>query len=259
LGDLGESLRKDNISVSTLGLGLGYNEDLMVKLAGRSGGNHQFVEEATELADIFNREFDDVTSVVAQDVKVRIEVPEGVRPVRVLGNDAEINGQEVLIHLSQIYSEQNKHIVLEVELPAKEDGERCKVADVSVTYKNMESYAKDRLTGTASVLFSDSLAKVEAGIDKDVMEDVVVLVSNEQNKLATDFLDKGDLLKCQETLLSNERFLNEHAIKLNSERLKVYGAANRFQAEEVSSNANRARKVMRELQLQTEIQQKSDD
>jgi Ca-activated chloride channel family protein len=258
LGDLGESLRKENISVSTLGLGLGYNEDLMVKLAGRSGGNHQFVEEATELASIFNREFDDVTSVVAQDLKVRIDVPEGIRPVRVLGNDAEINGQEVLINLSQVYSEQNKHIVLEVEVPAHEEGRKCPLASVVVSYKNMQSHAEDRLTGAASVSFSDSPAKVEESLNKTVLEDVVVLVSNEQNKLATDFLDKGDLLKCRETLLSNEAFLYEHADKLESVRLRTYGAYNRFQADEVSSNEIRARKAMRELQLQTDIQQKDE-
>jgi Ca-activated chloride channel family protein len=256
LGDLGESLRKENVSVSTLGLGLGYNEDLMVKLAGRSGGNHHFVEQATELADIFHREFEDVTSVVAQDVKVRIEVPEGIRPIRVLGNDAEISGQVVLIHFSQIYSEQKKHIVLEVELPATEQGRACTIADVSVMYRNMQSQDEERLSGSAAVTYSDSSEQVEASLNKAVLEDVIVLVANEQNKLATNFLDQGDILRCAATLRSNEKFLNENAAKLNSPRLYSYGAANRDQAEEVSTNEGRVRKVMRELQLQTDIQQK---
>ena len=259
LGDLGESLRKEKISVSTLGLGLGYNEDLMVKLAARSGGNHQFVEEATELAEIFNREFDDVTSVVAQDVKVRVDVPEGIRPVRVLGNDAEIDGQKVLINLSQVYSQQQKHIVLEVEVPAKEDGQRCAIANVVVSYKNMQSHADDRLTGTATVAFSDSAKKVEESLQKTVLEDIVVLVSNEQNKLATNFLDQGDLASCRETLLSNGKFLEQNAALLDSTRLRTYSAANRYQAEEVSANPNRGRKLMLELQLQTDYQQKIDE
>ena len=259
LGDLGESLRKENISVSTLGLGLGYNEDLMVKLAARSGGNHQFVEEATELAEIFNREFDDVTSVVAQDVKVRVDVPEGIRPVRVLGNDAEIDGQKVLINVTQVYSKQQKHIVLEVEVPAKEDGQRCAVANVAVSYKNMQTHADDRLTGTVTVAFSDSAKKVEESLQKTVLEDVVVLVSNEQSKLATNFLDQGDVMRCAETLRSNGKFLEENAALLDSKRLRTYSAVNRFQAEEVSSNPNRGRKMMLELQLQTDYQQKIDE
>ncbi|MFN9974986.1 MAG: hypothetical protein ACK58T_34350, partial [Phycisphaerae bacterium] len=101
LGDLGASLLKENISVSTMGLGLGYNEDLMVQLAGKSGGNHHFIEQATELADIFRREFSSVLSVVAQEIDLKVTIPEGIRPVRVLGNDADINGQLITTRMAQ--------------------------------------------------------------------------------------------------------------------------------------------------------------
>ena len=40
-----------------MGLGLDYNEDLMLKLASRIGGNHIFVEDVEQLANIFNEEF----------------------------------------------------------------------------------------------------------------------------------------------------------------------------------------------------------
>ena len=114
LGNLGKSLVKENITVSTLGLGLGYNEDLMVQLASTSGGNHLFIEDASELAEIFRKEFDDVLSVVAQEIDVHVTLPEGIRPIRVLGNDADITGQKIVTRLAQIYSEQDRHFVIEV-------------------------------------------------------------------------------------------------------------------------------------------------
>ncbi|MCA9135024.1 MAG: VWA domain-containing protein, partial [Planctomycetales bacterium] len=49
LEQLGESLIKEGISVSTMGLGLGYNEDLMTRLALASSGNHVFIEDAENL------------------------------------------------------------------------------------------------------------------------------------------------------------------------------------------------------------------
>jgi len=58
LADLGRSLGKESISVSTLGVGPGYNEDLMMQLAAASSGNHVFVEVEASLVAIFNREFD---------------------------------------------------------------------------------------------------------------------------------------------------------------------------------------------------------
>lgn len=72
LGDLGASLQKDGISVTTIGLGLGYNEDLMTNLARRSDGNHIFAERATDLASLFQKEFGGLLSVVAQNVLVTI-------------------------------------------------------------------------------------------------------------------------------------------------------------------------------------------
>ena len=81
LGDLGASLAKDGISVTTLGLGTGYNEDLMTQLAQKSDGNHSFVECSSDLVKIFNCEFGDVLSVVAQEVSITIKCRDGIRPV----------------------------------------------------------------------------------------------------------------------------------------------------------------------------------
>src|SRR5262245_3571073 len=52
LAQLGRSLRKEGIAVTTVGLGLGYNEDLMVGLAQGSGGQHVFIEHERQLADV---------------------------------------------------------------------------------------------------------------------------------------------------------------------------------------------------------------
>ena len=49
LGRLGAALMKEGISVTTVGLGLGYNEDLMTRLAQRSDGNTYFVESSSDL------------------------------------------------------------------------------------------------------------------------------------------------------------------------------------------------------------------
>ncbi len=68
LGNLGASLGKEGISVTTIGLEAEYNEDLMTKLAMYSDGNHAFAETPQDLARIFDHEFNDILSVIAQDV-----------------------------------------------------------------------------------------------------------------------------------------------------------------------------------------------
>ncbi len=105
-----------------MGLGLGYNEDLMTKLAIESSGNHTFIEQAENLVAVFQREFDDVMSVVAQQIIIQIKLAEGVRPVKVLNYPANIEGQIVTIQLGQLYASQKRYFVLELEIPAGQSG-----------------------------------------------------------------------------------------------------------------------------------------
>lgn len=267
LGSLGKSLLKENISVSTLGLGLGYNEDLMVNLATGSGGNHLFIEEASELADIFRSEFDDVLSVVAQEVDVKVTIPDGIRPVRVLGNDADINGQYIVTRMSQIYSQQDKHVVIEVEIPASKKTGKLKLATVSVTYANMKTHESDKLSGDTKVAFSDDDEKVTGSVNQKAMADVVALVSSEQNKLATQYLDEGNLRECKEVLGKNVRFLQLNSMRCapaDAKRLNELASQNIYQLSQIelakdknAPSANLARKSFRGYQSEVDLQQRA--
>lgn len=230
LGSLGASLKKENISVTAMGLGLDYNEDLMVNLASNSGGNHVFIEDETQIAALFNKEFNTVLSVVAQEVSIMIEVAKGVRPVRVFGNQAEINGQKVVATLPQLYSEQEKFLVLEVDVPASPEGKPLDIAQVNVDYDNMLTRASDRLTGKASVNFSNSDKVIASSVNNEVLEAGVLLFANERNKAATILRDKGDIKAARRMLLQNADYLKRYAADLGSLQLDAACNLNTIQS-----------------------------
>ena len=72
---LGAALLKEGISVTTIGVGTDFNEDLMARLAARSDGNHYFVAASSDLSRIFAAELGDVLSVVARKVVIEIDCP----------------------------------------------------------------------------------------------------------------------------------------------------------------------------------------
>lgn len=248
LGDLGSSLMKENITVSTMGLGLDYNEDLMLQLASRSGGNHIFVEDAEQLADIFTEEFKTVLSVVAQEVAIQIDVSKNVRPIRVLGREAEINGQQVIAQIGQIYSEQEQYVVLEVEVPATAAGKATQVATVSVSYDNLLTKATERLAGTASVNFSDDVEEIATRANRRVLEASILLLANERNKMATLLFDKGDKNAALRCLAENASILGKYADQLESKELRDFQTFNVGQALDLSNDANLYRKRARSEQ-----------
>jgi len=105
---LGRAFVKEDISVSTIGLGGGYNEDLMAGLAKEGQGNLYFAETSSELSGIFDAEIGDALSVVARNAVIRIEVQGKARPIRLIGRDGKIEGNEVEIENKHLYGGQDK-------------------------------------------------------------------------------------------------------------------------------------------------------
>lgn len=242
LGELGASLAKEGISVTTLGLGLGYNEDLMTQLAMKSDGSHSFIEEPAQLTRIFNEDFGEALQVVAQKVVVKITCREGVRPVRTLGREADIAGQTVVTTMNQIYSGQEQFVLLEVEVPATRVGAVRDIATVHLDYLNMETLVDDRLSSSVAARFTDSDSEIAKAVSTEVMVASISQIAVENNKKATALRDQGRIEEARNLLLSNSAYLKENAERYQSGFLRDYRALNDFSAANLDAakwNANR--------------------
>lgn len=263
LARLGQSLVKEGISVSTLGLGLGYNEDLMSSLASAGSGNHIFVEQEEDLVAVFNNEFNDLMSVVAGDFNIHARVAKGVRPVRVLGTDADIKGSDIYIPLAQLYANQQRYFVLEVEVEASKAETSRNLVSVTVEYQNMITETTDKLSNTVDVRFSSSLSQVEEDLDHETYANCAVQIANERNIRATALRDSGQVEEAKKLLSKNVADLkncvdlcrgnNVHAV---IPELELSMEANRSQVELVEAvDWNRSRKAMRATQNEIQSQQ----
>lgn len=256
LEELGCKLIEQGISVSTMGLGLGYNEDLMSRLALASSGSHVFIEDAENLVKVFQNEFDDVLSVVAQKLDVRVTLAEGIRAVKLLNYPADIQGQQVHITLGQLYSEQERYFVLEIEVPYGEAESSRAVGEVAVSYKNMLTLTEEKLTSSVAVKFTTSKELAARDVNKEVMESCVIQIANERNREATRLRDEGEIDKARELLQSNASYLNQHAQSFQLPGLQSRAVANSAQAASLADpNWSENRKRMVESQYGDSVQQ----
>ena len=263
LGQLGAMLAREGISVTTIGLGTDYNEDLMTQLAAYSDGNHAFVENSADLARVFQREFGDVGSVVAQEIELTIRLRRGVRPLRILGRDGEITDGVVRLRMNQLYSQQEKYVLLEVQVPPGKVGENLDLASVDVAYLNLQSKRQDKLSRDVAVSFSASDEAVAKALDKKAMVSAVQQVSNQMNKEALELRDQGKLEEAKQVMQKSASYLDSNAATLGAEAegaLKPQQAATRSQAQTMDSKDsqlwNVQRKKMKEDQFKLDKQQK---
>ncbi|MES2694137.1 MAG: VWA domain-containing protein [Verrucomicrobiota bacterium] len=171
LGRLGASLMKEGISVTTIGLGLGFNEDLMTRLAQRSDGNTYFVEHANDLSRIFAAELGDVMSVIARRVVIEIDFPKGVRPICFVGRDGTIRGQRAELTLNQLYGGQEKFALIEVEVAPGESGKELEIARARVNYDDTVQQRETTVTATRKVTYSSSRTTVISSANHQVQAD----------------------------------------------------------------------------------------
>ena len=118
LANLGRALAEQEMTITTIGLGLDYNEDLMTALAAESGGNAYFARHAESLSDIFRRDMMDATTLTARRVRVTLVCAPGVRPMGTIGRIGAIKDEAIIeASIDNLYSDE-KYALFEIEIPA---------------------------------------------------------------------------------------------------------------------------------------------
>ena len=203
LARLGAALMKEGISVTTIGIGTDFNEDLMVQLAEKSDGNHYFVESSADLPRIFASELGDVLSVVARKVIIEVECPKDVVPVRIIGRDGQIVDGKAQIQMNQLYGGQQKYALLEVKVPAHKANAARDLAVARVKYENALSGKDERAEANANVRFSEEKKDVEAAENIAVQTAVIQNRAAEVRDQALDMYNAGEPQKAASWMVTN--------------------------------------------------------
>jgi Ca-activated chloride channel family protein len=200
---LGRDLLAEGISVSTIGLGMGYNEDLMLKLARASDGNHTFVGEATDLIQVFNKEFDDVLASCAQTVSIDVELRPGVKVVRALSRDGTIDGGHAQFRLNQVYQATEHYVLMEVEVDQSVAADATDLGRVAVAYTSPQDGARHSIEARVPARFSASDPEVAASRDNAVFASVVEQSVRQRAAAAIALRDQGKAAEAQALFQAN--------------------------------------------------------
>jgi Ca-activated chloride channel family protein len=142
------------VTTSTYGLGPHFNEELMVEMAKRGGGNHYYGDTAADLFEPFAEEFDLISALCARHVRLSLAAPPHVR-IRLLNDyQREDHADLPVIHLPDIAFGAEAWALVELDLPpafATEDARQLLQATVTASAPEDEPlfFADATLTLTA--------------------------------------------------------------------------------------------------------------
>ncbi len=257
LGRLGTSLVKEGISVTTIGLGLGFNEDLMTRLAKRSDGNTYFVESSRDLTDIFNRELGDVLNVVARSVVVEIEFPTGFRPLGFVGREGTIRGQKAEFTLNQIYGGQDRFALVEVEVVSNRATTEREIARATATFEDLVQRRGGKASASRMVRFSKDTAEVIRSANHQVQTEYAQNVIAMTKDRAVELVDAQRQDEAGKVLREQAQDLETLARTYSNSAVLEVATANAAAADRLEKDGldNHARKSYRAESVQTSSQQ----
>ncbi|PCJ57626.1 MAG: hypothetical protein COA79_15385 [Planctomycetota bacterium] len=245
MGDLGFAAAKNNISISTIGIGKGFNEELMSSLSANSDGSYGFAESPEQIDDLLKNEMKQLISVAGKRLKIKIECTQGVKPIKILDRIGTIRKDTITFSMNQIYNEQNKYILVELEVnnPIVIKG-YSKLIDVQLNYILANSDKNSVLRAKAGISWTGIEEVKKRSINNNVMEKVVLSMAADQNRMAMLMFNEGNLEKTLENLQFTCGFLIRNNDSIQSTQIEKLEIITKQIQEDLNKNySNRSKKA----------------
>jgi len=202
LANLGRELRRESMSVTTIGLGDDYNEDLMTALAEVTNANYYYVRDAENLPGIFAEELGSARSLVARGVTIRITVPAGVRIREILGHpEIGCSGRSVEISLPEYFGGDKRRFLARC-VAEEATSDSLELAMVDLGYRSGAEDKSVTQQQNARIRFVDEERKAEDSVRNEVAQEVSIVENRVARERAIKLADEGRVAECAAVLRS---------------------------------------------------------
>ena len=195
-------LKTRGVTVTALGFGPEYNEELMAGIARRSGGNYYYIARPEEIPDVFRREMETVLGVTAKNVKLTFQLPRGASVRQVYGSPPNFGARTAEIVLGDLERGSTLSKIWEMDWETRRPA-TYRVTKAVLTWENPTTGQTEKAIANAVVKFVADAASVASGIDPMVAQELsVIQASRDLEKtmmgMRTQMLSGADLTQALE-------------------------------------------------------------
>lgn len=173
LGRLASAAVQNRFAISTVGVGLEFNELVMTAIADQGAGHYYFLENPRVFANVFESELTAGRQVAAADVAVHVSAVPGVRLVDVGGYPIDYKNGAAVIHPGNLLSGQNRSLYLTFQVPTNKERD-ISLGRIQVQYRDGEMARTGEISHPLSIACVTDPAAVVASINKTQWADQVI-------------------------------------------------------------------------------------
>ncbi|WP_417913643.1 vWA domain-containing protein [Candidatus Electronema sp. JM] len=192
LAQLVQAQAAEGISLSSFGVGLEFNEDLLAAIAETGRGTYYFIDHPESMNSILAKEFKSVEQLAAADIRVTITLGSDLAVDQVFANTYAVDGNTVTVRFGDLAAGERRRMQIRVLPKQRGAGRLDNAARVSVSYLEPGSAAPLSLSDSLGVIYTDDEKSVASRQNKEVLERAAVFEANQAKKEAALAVDKGD-------------------------------------------------------------------
>jgi Ca-activated chloride channel family protein len=187
--------------LSTVGVGDGFDERLMTRLADAGTGNFYYVPDIEVLAGIFADEFDSARETVASALEVQIDTPGGVQVIDAAGYPLLRESGHTAFRLGSLFAGQERTLWVTLRVPAAEAGS-SPLGDVRLHYTDATGgYRVASLGDLPAIDAVVDAQRFAAQLDSDAVSALYSMeVVNELRQGVAASISRGDYAKARQEL-----------------------------------------------------------
>lgn len=216
----GEGFRR-GVSVSTLGVGLDYNEDLMTKLADQGGGRYHFIQGTDAIPKVLTDEFAGLVATVGSSVTLELRPAPGVKVARVYGYPAREEQGVTKIPVGSLAAQQQREIVVRLHVDFGTGGDEAALGVLALA-GNDQTKQGQRFQGelAAAVRTSTDEAEIRRSEKTEVTVRVAEVESAAKLEEAARAVDSGNYDQARQVLQASLQQLEAQDKATPSPKLK---------------------------------------
>lgn len=172
VGQVGEQ-KSRGITLTALGFGPDYNEELLAGIAKRSGGNYYYITRPELIPEVFRKELQTMMSTIARNLQLRIRTSRWVQVRQVLGKQPVFGSRMAEVTLADVERGEIQTVLVELEMGARPGG-TYRVARVELSYDDSISARSETISSDVVIEFTTDAARIGAGVNPVVLMELEV-------------------------------------------------------------------------------------
>ncbi|MEL7370475.1 MAG: VWA domain-containing protein, partial [Myxococcota bacterium] len=219
IGDIAADARRLGVTVSTLGVGVDFNEDLMNLIAQSAGGGYYYARDAATIASAFERELQGLKTLAARQVELSFELAPGMRIKEVFGYRTEIRGGRTVIPVGDMAGGETRRVMIRLSVDPIMAGQGTSLG-VLLSHESADGRQPHEFRAELTSMATRDAAKVALGASRDVEEAFAAAHAAAARKDAAASFSSGNRQKAVRSLQNIIAHTKRTNKNLNSAALK---------------------------------------